>query len=127
MAEGKEVTTGQLFRLEPEALLGYPTLELVREEPVVAASEDCGRHVRPATQRKAALKKRSRRWTGVVGRHQRLENLRRKVMEEVKLLIETGIGVATIAKVASPHGLDLSGVGPPLTCGLARHRNHRVD
>src|SRR4051812_19748831 len=106
MAEGKEVTTGQLFRLEPEALLGYPTLELVREEPVAAASEDSGRHERPAAQRKAALKKRSRRWTGVVGRHQCFENPRWKVMDEVKLLIKAGIRVATIANVAHPHGLD---------------------
>jgi hypothetical protein len=45
----------KLLCLQTQALSRNPTLELVREEPIIAPSEDNGRDIWPARQRKARL------------------------------------------------------------------------
>ncbi len=50
LAEREQVPPGQRLWFQAEPLEGDPALELVREEPVVAAAEHGGRHVRPAAE-----------------------------------------------------------------------------
>ena len=38
LAEGKQMTARKLLHLQPQALSRYLTLELIGEEPVIAAS-----------------------------------------------------------------------------------------
>jgi hypothetical protein len=55
LTEGKQMTARKLLGLHAEALLRYPTLELIGEEPVITTREDEDWDVWPSGQRKACL------------------------------------------------------------------------
>ena len=48
-------------------------------------------------------------------------------MQEICLRIEACIRITTLAQVIAPHGVGLTGIGPPLTRGLAGRRDHGVQ
>ena len=55
LAEGKQVTAGNLLGLHAQAFLRDPTLEFIGEEPVITTREDGDRDVWPAGESKAGL------------------------------------------------------------------------
>ena len=112
------------LNLQPQAVSGYLTLELVREEPVITARECGGRDVRPASERKACLEERVH-WLLRV--RQQRKHVGCQVMKEIGRRIEACIGIAPVAKIIAPHSVGLAGISPPFAGGLSGYWDHGVQ
>ncbi len=125
MTQRHAVARRDLVRDHAEALGDHSTEEIGRQEAILRAQDEPGRHVRQRVERPRRRHRGPRRMRALLAQRLRGQLARHVVVEaDVRILVA---GHAAIPRGLPLHRLSIAGPVPPVARSLARSRDHAGD